>query len=84
MNFFCPHILLCSGSNEIFFYRLLKANCLYCNLLEFDGLILLDNTKGWTVASPQEERILMEEALRKKLDKMKGRLKQNISNKKRR
>ena len=53
-------------------------------MLEFDGLILLDNTKGWTVASPQEERILMEEALRKKLDKMKGRLKQNISNKKRR
>ena len=74
-------MLSCSGLNEIFFYRLLKANCLYCNLLEFEGLILLDNTKGWTVASPQEEKILMEEALRKKLDKMKERLKQNISNK---
>ena len=77
-------MLSCSGLNEIFFYRLLRANCLYCNLLEFEGLILLDNTKGWTVASPQEEKILMEEALRKKLDKMKERLKQNISNKKRR
>ena len=51
-------------------HRLLKANCLYCNLLEFDGVVLLDNTKGWVVASPQEEKLLMAQNLKEKLKKL--------------
>lgn len=56
-------------------HRLLKANCLYCNLLEFDGVVLLDNTKGWVVASPQEEKLLMAQNLKEKLKKLKEHLK---------
>ena len=48
-------------------HRLLKANCLYCNLLEFDGVVLLNNTKGWAVGSPEEEKLLMAENLKEKL-----------------
>ena len=57
-------------------HRLLKANCLYCNLLEFDGVVLLNNTKGWLVASPQEEKLLMAENLKEKLKLLKQHLKE--------
>ena len=60
----------------LFIYRLLKANCLYCNLLEFDGVVLLDNTKGWMVGSPMEEKLLMAENLKEKLKRLKERLKE--------
>ena len=55
-------------------YRLLKANCLYCHLLEFEGVVLLDNTKGWAVGSPKEEKLLMAENLKEKLESLKEHL----------
>ena len=73
--------------------RLLKANCIYCNLLEFNGVILLDHTKvdcffflllehikGWAVGTPWEEKLLMAENLREKLKKVKGHLKETKLN----
>ena len=57
-------------------HRLLKANCLYCNLLEFEGVVLLDNTKDWVVGSPQEEKLLMAENLKEKLKRLKEHLKE--------
>ena len=57
-------------------HRLLKENCLYCNLLVFDGVVLLDNTKGWPVGSPQEERLLMSENFKEELKRVKGHLKE--------
>ena len=74
-------------------HRLLKANCLYCNLLEFEGVVLLDqtkvgsfffllldHTKGWTVGSPREEKLLMAENLKEKLKKVKEHLKETKLN----
>ena len=73
--------------------RLLKANCIYCNLLEFNGVILLDHTKvdcfffllldhikGWAVGTPWEEKLLMAENLKEKLKKVKGHLKETKFN----
>ena len=61
-------INLCYSQHNWFaLHRLLKANCLYCNLLEFDGVVLLNNTKGWAVGSPEEEKLLMAENLKEKL-----------------
>jgi len=57
-------------------HRLLKANCLYCHLLEFEGVVLLENTKGWAVGSPKEEKLLMAENLKEKLKILKGHLKE--------
>ena len=54
----------------------MKANCLYCHLLEFEGVVLLDNTKGWAVGSPKEEKLLMAENLKEKLKILKGHLKE--------
>ena len=65
--------------NTLLVIRLLKANCLYCHLLEFDGVVLLDNTKGWAVGSPQEEKILMAEDLKEKLERLKEHLKETVS-----
>ena len=49
----------------------MKANCLYCYLLEFEGVVLLDNTKGWAVTTPEEEKLLMAENLKEKLKTLK-------------
>ena len=73
---FYPLCVFSTVCHFLFIYRLLKANCLYCNLLEFDGVVLLDNTKGWMVGSPMEEKLLMAENLKEKLKRLKERLKE--------
>ena len=65
-------------------YRLLKANCLYCHLLQFEGVVLLDNTKDWAVSTPWEEKLLMAENLKEKLKRLKEHLKERSPKKKRR